>query len=68
MWNLKDNTNECIYKAETDSQQQKTNLWSLEGKEKKRGPNQAHGVTDKQQESTAQRQELSHYAAQLKLT
>ena len=27
MWNLKDNTNELIYKRETDSQTQKTNLW-----------------------------------------
>ena len=27
MWNLKDNTNELIYKTETDSQTQRTNLW-----------------------------------------
>ena len=27
MWNLKNNTNECICKTETDSQIQKTNLW-----------------------------------------
>ena len=26
-WNLKYNTNELIYKTETDSQAQKTNLW-----------------------------------------
>ena len=26
MWNLKNNTNELIYKTETDSQTQKTNL------------------------------------------
>ena len=26
MWNLKNNTNESIYKTETDSQTQKTNL------------------------------------------
>ena len=27
MWNLKNNTNEWIYRTETDSQAQKTNLW-----------------------------------------
>ena len=27
MWNLKNNTNEFIYKTETDSQTQKRNLW-----------------------------------------
>ena len=27
MWNLKDDTNKCIYKTETDSQTQKTNFW-----------------------------------------
>ena len=27
MWNLKNNTSEFIYKIETDSQTQKTNLW-----------------------------------------
>ena len=27
IWNLKNNTNELIYKTETDSQTQKTNLW-----------------------------------------
>lgn len=27
MWNLKYNTNEHIYKTETDSQVQKTNQW-----------------------------------------
>ena len=27
MWNLKYDTNEFIYKTETDSQTQKTNLW-----------------------------------------
>ena len=34
MWNLK-NTNESIYKTETDSQTQKTNLWL--SKEKGKG-------------------------------
>ena len=32
MWNLKDNTNELIYKRETDSQTQKTNLQLPRGK------------------------------------
>ena len=32
MWNLKNNTNESIYKTETDSQTQKTNLWLPKGK------------------------------------
>ena len=31
MWNLKYDTNEFIYKAEIDSQTQKTNLWILKG-------------------------------------
>ena len=33
MWNLKNNTNQSIYKTETDSQTQKTNLWLPQGKE-----------------------------------
>ena len=33
MWNLKNNTNECIYKTDTDSQTQTTNLWLPKGKE-----------------------------------
>ena len=32
MWNLKNNTNESIYKTETDLQTQKTNLWLSQGK------------------------------------
>ena len=32
MWNLKNNTNESIYKTEADSQTQKTNLWLPKGK------------------------------------
>ena len=32
MWNLKNNTSEFIDKTETDSQKQKTNLWSQKGK------------------------------------
>ena len=31
MWNLKYDTNELIYKTETDSQTKKTNLWSPKG-------------------------------------
>ena len=31
-WNLKYDTNECIYKTETDSQKEKTNLWLPRGK------------------------------------
>ena len=33
MWNLKNDTNELIYKTETDSQIQKTNLQLPKGKE-----------------------------------
>ena len=33
MWNLKYDTNELIYKIETDSQTQKTNLWVLKERE-----------------------------------
>ena len=32
MWNLKNDTNELIYKTKTDSQTQKTNLWLPKGK------------------------------------
>ena len=32
MWNLKNFTNELIYKTEIDSQTQKTNLWLPKGK------------------------------------
>ena len=32
MWNLKNDTNELIYKTETDSQMWKTNLWLQKGK------------------------------------
>ena len=32
MWNLKNNTNELIYKTETNSPMQKTNLWLPKGK------------------------------------
>ena len=32
MWNLKYGTDEPIYKTETDSQTQRTDLWLLRGK------------------------------------
>ena len=32
MWNLNNDTNELIYKTETDSQTLKTNLWLPKGK------------------------------------
>ena len=32
MWNLKYGTNELVYKTETGSQTQKTNLWLPKGK------------------------------------
>ena len=33
MWNLKNGTNEHIYKTENDSQTQKANLWLPKGKD-----------------------------------
>ena len=33
MWDLKNNTNESIYKTERDSQIKKTNLWLSRGEE-----------------------------------
>ena len=32
MWNLKNDTNELIYKTEIDSQPQETNFWLPKGK------------------------------------
>ena len=37
MWNLKYDTNEPIYKIETDSQTQKTNQWLQRGERQLRG-------------------------------
>ena len=37
MWNLKNYTNESMYKIEADSQTQKVNLWSVKGKGKGEG-------------------------------
>ena len=42
MWNIKNNTNELIYKTETDSQTYKTNLWSQRGKAG--GINKEYGI------------------------
>ena len=45
MWNLKNDTNELIYKTETDSQTQKTNLWLPKG-EGVRDKLEVWGLTD----------------------
>ena len=37
IWNLKNNTNESVYKIETDSQTQKTNQWLQRGERQLRG-------------------------------
>ena len=42
MWNLKNNTNECIYKIETVTD--KTNFWLPQGREKYEGTNQGYGI------------------------
>ena len=49
MWNLKNDTNEPIYKTETDSQTQKTNLWLPKGKRVGRGK---LGIWDQQIQTT----------------
>ena len=65
MWNLKIDTNELIYRTETDSQTQKTNLWLPKGKggRDKLGVwgQQIHTTVykiDKQQGPTVQHREL----------
>ena len=45
VWNLEYDTNELIYKTETDSQTQKTNLWSPKGKGGGRGINQEFEIS-----------------------
>ena len=45
MWNLKNNTNECIYKTETDSQTQKTDLWLPKGRGRGEGQIRNMGLT-----------------------
>ena len=42
--NLKDNTNECIYKTETGSQVEKTNLWLPKGRVKWGRTNYGYGI------------------------
>ena len=44
MWDLKNNTDESIYKTETDSQTQKTNLCLPKGKERGERINQEYGI------------------------
>ena len=44
MWNLKYDTNELIYKTETDLQTQKTDLWLPKGKGGGGGINQELGI------------------------
>ena len=46
MWSLKKNTNELIFKAETDSQTQKTNLQLPKGKGVEEGKTSFLGLTD----------------------
>ena len=63
MWNVKYDTNELIYKSETDSQTQKINLWLPKGKGR-RGINQGQQIhttiykIDKHQGPTVQHREL----------
>ena len=68
MWDLKYDTNELIYKTETDSQTQKTNLWLQKEKGGRGQINQEFGLTDtnyytvykidKQEGPTVQHREL----------
>ena len=44
MWNIKNNTNECIYKTETGSQVEKTNLWLPKGRVKRGRTNYGYGI------------------------
>ena len=45
MWNLKYDTNEHIYKTQTDSQTEKTNLWLPHGKAGEGGINSEFGIS-----------------------
>ena len=45
MWNLKYATNEPIYKRETDSQTEKTDLWLPSGREGGGGKNWEFGIS-----------------------
>ena len=46
MWNLKYDTNEAIYKTETDSQTQRTDLWLPRGKRVVEGKIGIWGLAD----------------------
>ena len=46
MWNLKYNTNELIYKTETDSQTQRTDLWFPRGSAVGEGRTASLGLVD----------------------
>ena len=50
MWNPKNDTNDLIYKTETDSQTSKTNLWLPKGK--RGGGRDKLGVWDQQIHTT----------------
>ena len=45
MWSLKYDTNELIYKTETDSQTQRTDLWLPKGRKGGRGMDWEFGVS-----------------------
>ena len=45
MWNLKYDTNESVYKTETDSQTQRTALWQSRQREDGRGKKREVGVS-----------------------
>ena len=46
MWNLKNNTNECVRKTVTDSQIKKRNLWLPKGRGKGEEQIRGIGLTD----------------------
>ena len=45
MWNLKYDTNECIYETETDSEIQRTDLWLPRGREGGGGMDWEFGIS-----------------------
>ena len=66
MWNLENNTNECICETETDSQIQKTHLWLPKRRRTSVRTNQENGINrlkttiykiDKQQGHTIEHRE-----------
>ena len=44
-WNLNYDTNELIYKTETESQTKRTKLWLTKGKGGKKGINKEFGIS-----------------------